>query len=126
MGALPDDADHYIAISSGGNQQRFCSRQARPIHAVSTRELLQQRVLVAADRQGRRLDDEYFAELGDKMLASYVRQSPQRRQREQLRVAETRRQRRSEDYAQEVAQMLFGCELLVVEVWPDVDTQSPR
>lgn len=50
------------------------------------------------------------------MLASYVRQSPQRRQREQLRVAETRRQRRSEDYAQEVAQMLFGCELLVVEV----------
>lgn len=64
-------------------------------------------------RQATVIDDNFLYRLGDALVASYADAMPQARQPQRAKARSLRAQRSASDYAREVANTLYGCELLI-------------
>jgi hypothetical protein len=115
IGVLPDDKDHYVAISEDDSKRRFCSEEPRPMPSVRSDVVLRERIVGRARERRQRIDETFFLDLGDQLLETFAERVPGGRPRERERAEMVRRQRAPDDYARELAQMLYGCELLIAE-----------
>jgi hypothetical protein len=114
IGALTDDDDHYLALSADNKDWLFCTSEPRRIDSVSASTVVNQRVPAASARRRLRIDDEFFLSVGDEIVENYERFAVHGRSRERTRADQLRARLRPADYARELAQILYGCELLIV------------
>ena len=113
VGPLNDDDHHYIAIEASNRIQLFCSENRRPIGTMKSEEVIQHRIREAARQRARDIDEQFMFELGDELVARYVEAKPRDRDRERIKTAQLRAARSPYEYAREVANTLYGCELLI-------------
>jgi hypothetical protein len=80
---------------------------------MSSEVILRRRLPAAARKRKIKINDSYLLALGDELVSRYVEAKPRERERERLKAANVRRERRAADYAREISNLLFGCELLI-------------
>lgn len=114
IGLLPDHRDHHLDISEDGMRWLFCSREPRPIKSSLPDQVLRHNILEVARNRRTLMDEEYFATLGDQLVDRFLAYSGRPRDREAARAKQVRKTRTSGEYVREMAQMMYGCELLLV------------
>lgn len=112
IGSLPDNGDHHVAIARDNSDWRFCSREPKPLDAVPSKVILHEKLKAGVRQKARRIDSRFLLELGDRMVARFVEAAPKYRQDERAKASAIRLERSPGTYAREVANMLYGCELL--------------
>jgi hypothetical protein len=80
---------------------------------MPSRRVVEERILRVARERAHELDETFFRALGDKLVSRYVETIAGRELGERERARELRDERPAAAYSREVAQMLYGCELLV-------------
>ena len=112
VGPLPDDFSHYIAIAHDDSRRLFCSDEHRDIDTAPMWGLLSRRRQIGARRVDAPLDA-YCLELGNELVDLFFdgpRFPLHRKLRDRALAAKDRHP--PLEYAREVSQTLFGCELL--------------
>ena len=123
ISSLPDDKDHYVAIRSDDHVWLMCSKEPREIPSRSSNKVLRSDIKDAAVSRRQKMDNNFFRDLGDRLISSYEESVRARREAYKMteedfeptrkRARAIRADRRPTEYAQEVSQMLFGCEMLI-------------
>lgn len=113
VGVLPDDDSHYVAIRRDDASRLLCSKEPRKIEVMSSEAVLGERVRKAARERGTVIDEGYLRGLGDALVEQYVKARPVERERERVKAEEVKLERSGAEYAREVANLLYGCELFI-------------
>lgn len=124
-GPLNDDDHHYIAMRADNQTLLFCSRDPRPIHTMGSEEVIRHRIRGMARQRAQLIDEQYMYALGDELIAMYVEAKPRDRERERIKTTALRAERRPYEYAREIANTLYGCELLIA-LADDEPPAAPR
>lgn len=113
-GLLPDDEGHWVAFLMSPSLTYFCS-EPKPLRVEPPKVLFSRdSLLQMAQSKNLRLDESFFPQIADELLEVYTRRRSSSTISAPIDQIRQLGERRSPpEFAQLLAQTLFGCELLV-------------